>query len=50
MPKGTSKAETNWGVEVNIRDAAGKQVYGADGKSILVKMLDPKPVSSKAWL
>lgn len=50
MPNGTSKAETNWGVEVNIRDAAGKQVYAADGKSISVKMLDPKPVSSKAWL
>jgi hypothetical protein len=38
MPKGTSKAETNWGVEVNIRDVAGKQVYGADGKLLKGKI------------
>ncbi|KAG2056603.1 hypothetical protein BDR06DRAFT_981317 [Suillus hirtellus] len=38
MPKGTSKAETNWGVEVNIRDAASKQVYGADSKLLKGKI------------
>jgi hypothetical protein len=38
MPKGTSKAETNWGVEVNIRDTAGKQVYAADSKLLKGKI------------
>jgi hypothetical protein len=38
MPKGTSKADTNWGVEVNVRDVAGKQVYSADGKLLKEKI------------
>lgn len=38
MPKGTLKAQTNWGVEVNVRDTAGKQVYSRDGKPLKEKI------------
>jgi hypothetical protein len=38
MPKGTSKPEKNWGVEVNVRNENGKPVYGPDGKLLKTKV------------
>lgn len=38
MPKGMSKPGSNWGVEVNARDEAGKPVYSADGKLVKEKI------------
>ena len=38
MPKSPSKAEKNWGVEVNQRDKNGKPMYGSDGKIFKTKI------------
>jgi hypothetical protein len=38
MPKHPSKEGTNWGIEVTAKDAAGKIVYGTDGKPSKVKV------------
>ena len=38
MPKHPSKEGTNWGIEVTAKDAAGKIVYGMDGKPSKVKV------------
>lgn len=38
MPKNTSKPESNWGVEVNVRDENGKPVYGSDRKLLKKKV------------
>jgi hypothetical protein len=38
MPKNTSKAEKNWGVEVNQRDENGKPMYGSHGKILKTKI------------
>jgi len=38
MPKFTPKEGTNWGVEVTERDAAGKPIFGSDGKQKKIKV------------
>jgi hypothetical protein len=38
MPKGTSKRENNWGVEVNQHGLNGKLIYAPDGKIAKMKI------------
>ena len=38
MPKSTSKAEKNWGVEVNQRNENGRPMYGCARKILKMKI------------